>query len=105
MVKIRLPAGNNGSARVGNINFLSFIFINITYINGVYSQQYAVKSILYYLCWASLFPLARWEEDQRPVVWVPHLGVDVFLQLWQTSVVQSLQHHFVGNLKNNNFTL
>ena len=75
MVKIRLPAGNNGSPIVGNINFLSFIFINITYINGVYSQEYSL------LCLVTLFPLSRREEDERPVVRVPHLGVDVFLQL------------------------
>ena len=103
MVKIILPAGNNGSAGVGNINFLSFIFINITYINGVQSticsQEYSL------LIWSTLFSLARWEEDERPVVRVPHLGVDVFLQLGQTSVLQRLKHHFVGNLKTNKFTL
>ena len=48
MVQIRLPAGNNGSGRDGNINFSSFIFINITDINGlqctVCSQEYSLVS-------------------------------------------------------------
>ena len=59
----------------------------------MFSQEYSQLS------WSTSFPLARWEEDERPVVWVPHLGVDVLLHLRQPSVLQRLQHDFVGNLK------
>ena len=53
MVKIRLPGGNNGSGRDGNIEkFLSFILIDITYIDGgqciVNNLQSRVFSSLYY---------------------------------------------------------
>ena len=50
-------------------------------------------------CSKRSFELAWWQVDQRPVVGVPHLAVDVVLQLGHAAVLVGLQHHLVRYLQ------